>query len=204
MTSFELTLPDDWHIHLRDEAALATTVPDIARWAGRAIVMPNLTPPVATTRDALSYRDRILQHVPTDTGFEPLMTLYLTDNTTEAMVAEAADCPHVHGIKLYPAGATTNSDAGVTITADSARTLESVSGTIERHTACNVGPITSQAIKAFRARVVGPVATATVGGRTPILRTCLPPSHLSSTESLAILNWPCSAIGVNGFRRRTG
>ena len=67
MTSLELTLPDDWHIHLRDEAALATTVPDIARWAGRAIVMPNLTPPVATTRDALSYRDRILQHVPSDT-----------------------------------------------------------------------------------------------------------------------------------------
>jgi len=114
MTSLELTLPDDWHIHLRDEAALATTVPDIARWAGRAIVMPNLTPPVATTRDALSYRDRILQHVPSDTGFEPLMTLYLTDHTTEAMVAEAADCPHVHGIKLYPAGATTNSDSGVT------------------------------------------------------------------------------------------
>jgi len=114
MTSLELTLPDDWHIHLRDEAALATTVPDIARWAGRAIVMPNLTPPVATTSDALSYRDRILQHVPTGIGFEPLMTLYLTDHTTEAMVAEAAECPHVHGIKLYPAGATTNSDSGVT------------------------------------------------------------------------------------------
>ena len=129
MTSFELTLPDDWHIHLRDEAALATTVPDVAHWAGRAIVMPNLTPPVDTASDALSYRDRILQHVPADNGFEPLMTLYLTDNTTEAMVAEAADCPHVHGIKLYPAGATTNSDAGVT----ALHSLYPVFEAMERH-----------------------------------------------------------------------
>lgn len=129
MTSFELTLPDDWHIHLRDETALATTVPDVAQWAGRAIVMPNLTPPVATASDALSYRDRILQHVPADNGFEPLMTLYLTDNTTEAMVAEAADCPHVHGIKLYPAGATTNSDAGVT----ALHSLYPVFEAMERH-----------------------------------------------------------------------
>lgn len=129
MTSFELTLPDDWHIHLRDETALATTVPDVAHWAGRAIVMPNLTPPVDTASDALSYRDRILQHVPADNGFEPLMTLYLTDNTTEAMVAEAADCPHVHGIKLYPAGATTNSDAGVT----ALHSLYPVFEAMERH-----------------------------------------------------------------------
>ena len=129
MTSFELTLPDDWHIHLRDETALATTVPDVAHWAGRAIVMPNLTPPVGTASDALSYRDRILQHVPADNGFEPLMTLYLTDNTTEAMVAEAADCPHVHGIKLYPAGATTNSDAGVT----ALHSLYPVFEAMERH-----------------------------------------------------------------------
>ena len=114
MTSLELTLPDDWHIHLRDEVALATTVPDVARWAGRAIVMPNLSPPVLSVADALSYRDRILDHVPQGSKFDPLMTLYLTDNTSSEMVAEAADCPHVHGVKLYPAGATTNSDAGVT------------------------------------------------------------------------------------------
>ena len=114
MTSLTLTLPDDWHIHLRDEAALATTVPDVARWAGRAIVMPNLTPPVLSVADALSYRERILAHVPEGGQFEPLMVLYLTDATTPEMVAEAAESPHVQGIKLYPAGATTNSDAGVT------------------------------------------------------------------------------------------
>jgi len=114
MTSLTLTLPDDWHIHLRDEAALAMTVPDVARWAGRAIVMPNLTPPVLSVSDALSYRERILAHVPEGGQFDPLMVLYLTDATTPEMVAETAESPHVQGIKLYPAGATTNSDAGVT------------------------------------------------------------------------------------------
>jgi dihydroorotase len=114
MTSLNLTLPDDWHIHLRDEAALSTTVPDVARWAGRAIVMPNLTPPVLSVADALKYRERILAHVPEGNSFEPLMTLYLTDHTTQTMVSDAAASPFVHGIKLYPAGATTNSDAGVT------------------------------------------------------------------------------------------
>ena len=114
MTALTLTLPDDWHIHLRDGAALATTVTDVARWAGRAIVMPNLTPPVLNVTDALSYRERILAHVPEGRDFDPLMVLYLTDATTPEMVEEAAESPHVQGIKLYPAGATTNSDAGVT------------------------------------------------------------------------------------------
>ena len=114
MTSLTLTLPDDWHIHLRDEAALAMTVPDVARWAGRAIVMPNLTPPVLSVSDALVYRESILAHVPEGGQFDPLMVLYLTDATTPEMVAETAESPHMQGIKLYPAGATTNSDAGVT------------------------------------------------------------------------------------------
>jgi len=114
MTALTLTLPDDWHIHLRDGAALATTVPDVAKWAGRAIVMPNLTPPVITVEDALAYRKRILAQVPADTPFEPLMTLYLTDKTDRETIAAAADCPHICGVKLYPAGATTNSAAGVT------------------------------------------------------------------------------------------
>lgn len=114
MTALTLTLPDDWHIHLRDDAALATTVPDVAQWAGRAIIMPNLTPPVTSVDQALAYRDRILAHVPANNAFEPLMTLYLTDQTDEDTIVAAADCAHVHGIKLYPAGATTNSAAGVT------------------------------------------------------------------------------------------
>ena len=90
MTSLTLTLHDDWHIHLRDEAALDTTVPDIARWAGRAIVMPNLTEPVRTVNDALAYRQRILAARPPESHFDPLMTLYLTDSTTAESVAEAA------------------------------------------------------------------------------------------------------------------
>ena len=89
-------------------------MPDVARWAGRAIVMPNLTPPVLSVSDALRYRERILAHVPEGGDFDPLMVLYLTDTTTSDMVAEAAESPCVQGIKLYPAGATTNSDAGVT------------------------------------------------------------------------------------------
>ena len=114
MTSLTLTLPDDWHIHLRDEEALHTTVTDIARWAGRAIVMPNLKAPVRTVSDALAYRQRILAVRPPGSQFEPLMTLYLTDSTTTESVQEAAQSSFVHGIKLYPAGATTNSAAGVT------------------------------------------------------------------------------------------
>lgn len=114
MTSLTLTLPDDWHIHLRDHQALATTVPDVAQWAGRAIVMPNLSPPVTSVADALAYRARILAHVPPNNPFEPLMTLYLTDKTDEDTIAAAAQSAHIHGVKLYPAGATTNSAAGVT------------------------------------------------------------------------------------------
>lgn len=114
MTSLTLTLPDDWHIHLRDHQALATTVPDVAQWAGRAIVMPNLSPPVTSVADALAYRARILAHVPPNNPFEPLMTLYLTDKTDEEAIAAAAESAHIHGVKLYPAGATTNSAAGVT------------------------------------------------------------------------------------------
>ena len=108
--------PDDWHVHFRDGPALADTVPFTARRFARAIVMPNLAPPVITTDQALAYRERILSVVPEDAGagFEPLMTLYLTDETTPEEIRRAASCEHVHGVKLYPAGATTNSAAGVT------------------------------------------------------------------------------------------
>jgi len=109
-----ITRPDDWHIHLRDGAALATTVPHAAAQFGRAIVMPNLRPPVTTTEQASAYRERILAQRPTGSGFEPLMTLYLTDSTTPAEIRKAKDSGIVHAVKLYPAGATTNSDSGVT------------------------------------------------------------------------------------------
>lgn len=114
MQQLTFTRPDDWHLHLRDGPCLATTVAHSARQFGRAIVMPNLKPPVVTTAQAQAYRTRIVAAVPHDTRFEPLMTLYLTDNTAPAEIRRAKLSSIVHGVKLYPAGATTNSEAGVT------------------------------------------------------------------------------------------
>ena len=114
MHNLTLTRPDDWHLHLRDGAALAAVLPDTARRFGRAIVMPNLRPPVTTVAQAAQYRERILAALPQGMQFEPLMTLYLTDNTQPDEIDRVADSGFVHGIKLYPAGATTNSDSGVT------------------------------------------------------------------------------------------
>lgn len=109
-----LTRPDDWHLHLRDGPALASVLPDTARRFARAIVMPNLKPPVTTTEMARAYRQRILAALPPGLAFEPLMTLYLTDNTPPAEIRAARASGLVHGVKYYPAGATTHSDAGVT------------------------------------------------------------------------------------------
>jgi dihydroorotase len=106
--------PDDWHVHLRDGTALAAVVKFTAARFGRAIVMPNLKPPVTTTALAAAYRERILAALPAGTRFTPLMTLYLTDATAPKEIDRASSCGFVHGVKLYPAGATTHSDAGVT------------------------------------------------------------------------------------------
>lgn len=114
MNKITITRPDDWHLHLRDGAALKAVLPDTARQFARAIVMPNLRPPVTTTELALAYRERILEALPVGMKFEPLMTLYLTDNTSADEIAKAKASGLVHGVKLYPAGATTNSDSGVT------------------------------------------------------------------------------------------
>jgi len=108
-----LTTPDDWHLHVRDGAMLGCVLPDTVRQFARAIIMPNLVPPVATVADALAYRQRILAALPAGTPFEPLMTLYLTEQTTVEDIAEAAQWPHVHAVKYYPAGATTNAASGV-------------------------------------------------------------------------------------------
>jgi dihydroorotase len=112
----ELTLarPDDWHLHVRDGAALGSVIAHTARQFARAIIMPNLSPPVTDTAQARAYRERILDALPDGSDFEPLMTLYLTDNTTADIIKEAAAEQCVHAVKLYPAGATTHSDAGVT------------------------------------------------------------------------------------------
>lgn len=108
-----ITRPDDWHLHVRDGAALAAVLPDTCRQMGRAIIMPNLKPPVTTVEMAAAYRERILAARPAGSTFEPLMTLYLTEATIADEVRKAKASGFVHGIKLYPAGATTNSDAGV-------------------------------------------------------------------------------------------
>jgi dihydroorotase len=114
MQTLTIVRPDDWHLHLRDGAGLAAVLPDTARRFARAIVMPNLKPPVTTVDAARAYRERILAALPRGTNFEPLMSLYLTDNTTHAEIEKAKASGFVHGAKLYPAGATTNSDQGVT------------------------------------------------------------------------------------------
>lgn len=114
MQKINLTRPDDWHLHVRDGDALQYVVPDSARRFGRAIIMPNLKPPVTTIEQANHYRERILAAVPGGVNFEPLMTLYLTDNTPVDEITKAKDSGLIHGLKLYPAGATTNADAGVT------------------------------------------------------------------------------------------
>lgn len=113
MTSITITRPDDWHLHLRDGDMMRDVLPHTVKQFARAIVMPNLKPPVVIVEQAAAYRERILKAVPAGMKFEPLMTLYLTDNTASAEIAKAKASGFVHGVKLYPAGATTNSDAGV-------------------------------------------------------------------------------------------
>ncbi|WP_259053980.1 dihydroorotase [Methylohalomonas lacus] len=108
-----LARPDDMHLHLRDGTALASVLPDSVRQFARAIIMPNLKPPVVTVADARAYRERILAALPAGSDFEPLMTLYLTEKTTVADIREAAACDFIHAVKYYPAGATTNADSGV-------------------------------------------------------------------------------------------
>jgi dihydroorotase len=125
MNELTLTRPDDWHLHLRDGDVLSTVVPHTAAQFGRAIVMPNLKPPITTAVEAVAYRNRILAAVPPGISFEPLMTLYLTDNLPPDEIARAKDAGVV-AAKLYPAGATTNSDAGVTDLRHIYKTLEAM------------------------------------------------------------------------------
>ncbi len=122
--SFTFTRPDDWHLHLRDGSMMADVLPHTAKQFARAIVMPNLKPPVTTTAMAEAYRSRILAALPAGMQFEPLMVLYLTDNMPPDEIKRAKESGIVHGVKLYPAGATTNSDAGVTNIKHCMATLE--------------------------------------------------------------------------------
>ncbi len=148
-TPLSLTLrrPDDWHVHLRDDAMLATVLPHTARQFARAVVMPNLRPPITTTAQAQAYRARILQALPAGLCFEPLMTLYLTEATPAAEILQAKASGIVVGVKLYPAGATTHSDAGVT-------DIRRVYATLEAMQSCGMpllihGEVTDPAVDIF-------------------------------------------------------
>ncbi len=125
-TTLTITRPDDWHLHLRDGEQLKAVLPHTAAQFRRAIVMPNLKPPITTTALAGAYRERILAARPEGAEFEPLMTLYLTDNTPEDEIRRAKDSGFVHAVKLYPAGATTNSDSGVTDLKHTYKALEAM------------------------------------------------------------------------------
>ena len=127
-----LTRPDDWHLHLRDGTQLAAVLPDTARQFARAIVMPNLVPPVTSVASAAAYRDRILAALPKGMRFDPLVTLYLTEATTPADIAEAKASGFVHAVKYYPSGATTNSEAGVRDLANCKATLAAMMDQIAR------------------------------------------------------------------------
>jgi len=146
MNALTLTRPDDWHLHLRDGAALAAVLPHTAAQFGRAVVMPNLKPPITTADQAMAYRDRILAALPEGSTFEPLMTLYLTDHTPVEEIARAK-AAGVVALKLYPAGATTHSDAGVTDIRKTYRTLEAM----QRHGLLLLvhGEVTDQEVDIF-------------------------------------------------------
>jgi len=176
-----LPRPDDLHLHFRDGAVLASVVPHTARVFGRAIVMPNLRPPVTTVTAAAAYRDRILAAVPPGVTFEPLMTLYLTDNTTVDEIARARASGFVHAVKYYPAGATTNSDSGVT----SLSKVHSVLAAMEKHgvVLCLHGEVTDGAVDMFdRERVFIDTLLPRIVRDFPGLRIVL--EHVTTKEAV--------------------
>ena len=182
MQTITLPRPDDWHLHLRDGAMLRAVLPESARHFARAIVMPNLVPPVVTLDDAKAYRDRILAALPDGMAFEPLMTLYLTETTDPADVAAAAASELVKAVKLYPAGATTNSQSGV-------RDLTRVMPVLETMARiglplCTHGEVTDPAIDIFdREAAFIDTVLAPLRQRLPDLRVVM--EHITTTEAVA-------------------
>jgi len=180
MRRLTIIRPDDWHLHLRDGAHLRAVLPDTARRFARAIVMPNLKPAVTTVKLALAYRDRILDALPTGARFQPLMTLYLTDETPPDEIAAARASGRVHAVKYYPAGATTHSDAGVTDISKCGRALEAM----EKHGLPLLvhGEVADPAVdvfdreRAFVERVLAPLIT-----RHPGLKVVL--EHITTREA---------------------
>ena len=175
-----LTRPDDWHLHVRDGAALAVVVPDTARRFGRALIMPNLKPPVTTVEQAAAYRARIQAAVPAGLKFDPLMTLYLTDTLSPEEIDKAAASGFIPAAKLYPAGATTNSDAGVT---DIARIYPVLERMAEKGVAlCVHGEVTHADVDIFdRERVFIDRVLAPLAARYPALRIVF--EHITTAEA---------------------
>ncbi len=188
-----LRRPDDWHLHVRDGASLRAVIGFTAARFGRAIIMPNLKPPVTTTELALSYRKRILDALPAGSHFEPLMTLYLTNSTDPAEVDRAKASGHVHGFKLYPAGATTHSDAGVT-------DIQNIHGVLERMSELGVvlqvhGEVTDHDVDVFdrEARFIDTVL-APVVERFPKLRIVF--EHITTRQAVDFVRGARAGIGA--------
>ena len=195
VTMQQLTIrrPDDWHLHLRDGPALAAVLPHSARRFARAIVMPNLTPPVTTVASAMSYRERILAALPAGTRFTPLMTLYLTDTTAPEEIDRAAKSDAIIGCKLYPAGATTHSEAGVTDVRRIDKVLERMS---ERGVVLQVhGEVTDPAVDVFDRearyieKVLGPLVQ-----RHPQLRVVF--EHVTSKAAVEFVRSARSGVAA--------
>ncbi len=190
MQTLTLTRPDDWHLHLRDGAALAAVVPHTARQFARAVVMPNLRPPVTTAVQAAAYRERILAAVPRGLTFAPLMTLYLTDNTPPDEIDRAKASGIVHAVKYYPAGATTHSDAGVTDIGkcfDVLARMEELGLPLLVH-----GEVTDAEVDIFdRERVFVERVLAPLAQRFPALRLVL--EHVTAREGVEFVE----AMGPN-------
>jgi dihydroorotase len=181
MQQLTLTRPDDWHLHLRDGAALKAVLPHTVRQFARAIIMPNLKPPVRTVADAAAYRDRIIAAIPAGQQFEPLMTLYLTDNTSPEDIVAAKESQFVKAVKYYPAGATTNSDFGVTDIRKCDRVFEAMQQVdlpLLLH-----GEVTNQAVDVFdREKVFIEQQLIPLKQRFPQLRVVL--EHITTSDAV--------------------
>jgi dihydroorotase len=184
MDTLTLTRPDDWHLHLRDGEAMRAVLPHTARVFARAIVMPNLKPPVTNVAGARAYRDRILAALPGGSRFEPLMTLYLTDRTSAADIAAAKSSGFVHAVKYYPAGATTNSESGVTALERAFPALEAMA---EHDVPLLLhGEVTEAHVDVFdREQVFLDTVLARLRERFPTLRVVL--EHITTEDAAAFV-----------------
>ncbi|MFK7864458.1 MAG: dihydroorotase [Pseudohongiellaceae bacterium] len=191
--SITITQPDDWHLHLRDDAALATTVPHTAQRFARAVVMPNLKPPVTTVDAATAYRQRILHALPDGTSFDPLMTLYLTDQLSPSEIDKATESGIIIAVKYYPAGATTNSENGVT-------DIAKVYGVVERLIDAKMpllihGEVTDHEIDVFdREKRFIDTVLSPLSERYPELRIVL--EHITTKDAVDFVASSASNIGA--------